>query len=132
MPLPHPCPPKTLADLEWGRLLASIAARCIGPMGKDLAQGFSFASTEDEVTTRLAQAKEAARLLGEGAPLPARDVPDVRESLDRIRVGGALAGNELRECAEALAAARTLRRFLQARGATVPALAAACATDSTL
>ncbi len=132
MSLSHPCPDKTLADLEWPRLLGSIASRCVGPMGKELARGWTFASTEDEVRARLAVAAEVARLLVEGAPLPARDVPDVRESIDRIRVGGALAGTELRACAEALTAARTLRRFLQARATDLPALRAACATDPTL
>jgi DNA mismatch repair protein MutS2 len=101
-------------------------------MGKDLARAWTFAATEEEVATRLAEAGEAARLLSEGAPLPARDVPDVRASIDRVRASGALAGNELRGCAEALAAARSLRRFLSARGAALPALSAACATDPTL
>jgi DNA mismatch repair protein MutS2 len=132
MSLPHPGPAKTLSDLEWERFLASIAERCVGPMGKDFARAWAFASTEDEVTTRLAEAKEAARLLAEGAPLPVRDVPDVRESIDRVRASGALAGTELRACAEALGAARALRRFLHARGSAVPALSAACGTDPTL
>jgi DNA mismatch repair protein MutS2 len=132
MPLPHPCPAKTLGDLEWGRLLSAIADRCVGPMGKDLARSWTFAVTEEEIGTRLAEAAEAARLLAEGAPLPARDVPDVRESIDRVRVGGALTGLELRACAEALTAARALRRFLHARATALPALAMSCATDPTL
>jgi DNA mismatch repair protein MutS2 len=130
--LPHPCPEKTLADLEWDRLLGSIAARCRGSMGKDRALGWTFASTREEITHRLSEAQEAARLLSEGAPLPARDVPDVRETIDRLRVGGALGSAELRASAAALAAARSLRRFLQSRKVACPALSAACATDPTL
>jgi DNA mismatch repair protein MutS2 len=132
MTLPHPCPDKTLADLEWARLLASIADRCRGTMGKSLARGWTFASTRAEILTRLAQAEEAARLLSEGAPLPAREVPDIREAIGRLRVGGALLSPELVAGGRVLAAARSLRRFLQARKSTCPALEVACATDPTL
>jgi len=132
MTLPHPCPDKTLADLEWGRLLGAIAARCQGAMGKELARAWTFAGSPEEIAERLAQAREAAELLSLGAPLTARDVPDVREPLDRLRVGGALGSAELLACAAALASARVLRRFLQSRKGAYPALSAACATDPTL
>jgi DNA mismatch repair protein MutS2 len=113
-------------------LLDSIAERCQGRMGKDRAHSWTFASTREEIALRLAQAQEAARLLSEGAPLPAREVPDVRESIDRLRVGGVLDSAELRASAEALAAARSLRRYLHSRKGGCPALSVACATDPTL
>jgi DNA mismatch repair protein MutS2 len=130
--LPHPCPDKTLADLEWDRLLASIADRCKSATGKDRARSWTFAETREEIARRLAEAEEALHLLRAGAPLPARDVPDVRESIDRLRVGGALGAAELRASTEALAGARSLRRFLQSRKGGCPALSVACATDPTL
>jgi DNA mismatch repair protein MutS2 len=132
MMLPHPGPRKTLADLEWSRLLGALADRCAGPMGKDFALELTFASSGEEVRTRLAEAEEATRLFQEGTPLPVREVPDVRESIGRLRVGGALGPAELQQAAIALAAARSLRRFLHARRGTTPALDRACATDPTL
>jgi len=130
--LSHPAPPKTLADLEWSRLLGALGDRCAGPMGKDLALGLTFASSGEDVRARLAEAREATRLLAEGTPLPVREVPDLRESIGRLRVGGALGPAELQQAATALAAARALRRFLHARRGTTPALDRACATDPTL
>jgi DNA mismatch repair protein MutS2 len=130
--IPDPCPDKTLADLEWQRLLGAIAERCHGPMGKDLALERGFARTREEIASRLAEASEAARLGAEGTPLPAREVPDVRELVGRLRVGGALGSVELRAAAEVLASARSLRRFLHAKKGSYPALSAACATDPTL
>ncbi len=132
MMLPDPGPKKTLADLEWSRLLLALADRCAGPMGEDSALGLTFASSREEVRSRLAEAEEAARLFAEGTPLPVREVPDVRESVGRLRVGGALGPGELRQAATALGSARGLRRFLHARRGTTPALERACATDPTL
>ncbi len=57
---------------------------------------------------------------------------DVREAVERARIGGVLAPVELRAIGRMLAAARALRRFLAARRAQLPALYAACSTDPTL
>ncbi len=127
-----PCPPKTRADLQWDRLLAAVADRCAGPLGRELALALPFAETRQEARDWLAQAAEAARLLEEGRPLPVGEVPDVREAIERARVGGVLAPEELRAVGKMLGAARALRRFLASRKADVPALLRACSTDPTL
>jgi DNA mismatch repair protein MutS2 len=91
-----------------------------------------FASTRDEARGWMAQNREATRLLEEGRGLPVGDVSDVTEALERARVGGVLAPNELRAVGSTLGAARALRRFLGSRKAELPALFGACATDPTL
>jgi DNA mismatch repair protein MutS2 len=139
-PLPHPlhplrpdpCPPKTRADLEWDRILSALVERCAGPLGRDLAAGLPFAETRDEAREWLAQSAEATRLLEEGRPLPASEVDDVREAIERARVGGVLAPHELRAMGRMLGAARALRRFLASRRDDLPRLFEACATDPTL
>jgi DNA mismatch repair protein MutS2 len=127
-----PCPPKTRADLEWDRVLAAIAERCAGPLGKELALGLPFAETRDEARALLAQAAEATRLLELGRPLPQGEVDDVREAIERARVGGVLAPAELRALGRLLGSARALRRFLASRRGELPALVEACSTDPTL
>jgi DNA mismatch repair protein MutS2 len=129
---PDPCPPKTRADLEWDRVLAALADRCAGPLGRDLALGLAFASSRDEARAWLAQSAEATTLLLEGRPLPAAEVDDVREAIERARVGGVLAPAELRAVERMLGAARSLRRFLTSRRTALPTLFEACATDPTL
>ncbi len=129
---PSPCPPKTRADLDYDRVLSALAERCAGPLGADLARELPFASTRDEARASLAEAAEATRLLSDGEPIPIGEVPDVRDAIDRVRVGGVLAGSELRAIAHALGTARLLRRFLTTRRDRIPALYAACATDPTL
>ena len=129
---PDPCPPKTRADLEWDRVLSALADRCAGPLGRDLALGLRFAESRDEAREWLAQSAEATMLLGEGRPLPVAEVDDVREAIERTRIGGVLAPAELRAVERMLGAARALRRFLTSRKAALPTLFEACATDPTL
>jgi DNA mismatch repair protein MutS2 len=129
---PDPCPPKTRADLEWDRVLAALAERCAGPLGRDLALGLGFAETREEARTWLAQSAEAAMLLAEGRSLPVADIEDVRDAIERARVGGVLAPAELRAVERMLGAARALRRFLVSRKTALPMLFDACATDPTL
>jgi DNA mismatch repair protein MutS2 len=129
---PDPCPAKTRADLEWDRLLSALADRCAGPLGRDLALGLGFAETREEARVWLAQSAEATMLLAEGRSLPVADVEDVRDAIERARIGGVLAPAELRAIERMLGAARALRRFLTSRRTALPALFDACATDPTL
>jgi DNA mismatch repair protein MutS2 len=132
-PLRHdPCPPKTRADLEWDAVLAALAGRCAGPLGRELASSLPFAATREGARVLLAQAAEAKALLDEGRPLPAAEVDDVREAVERARVGGVLSPVELRAVGKMLGAARALRRFLASRRSNLPALFDACSTDPTL
>jgi DNA mismatch repair protein MutS2 len=129
---PDPCPAKTRADLEWDRLLSALADRCAGPLGRDLALGLGFAETREEARVWLAQSAEATMLLAEGRSLPVADVEDVRDAIERARIGGVLAPAELRAIERMLGAARALRRFLASRRTALPSLFDACATDPTL
>jgi DNA mismatch repair protein MutS2 len=129
---PDPCPRKTRSDLEWDRVLAAVADRCAGPLGRDLASTLPFATSRDEARAFLAQSAEATRLLAEGRPLPAGEVDDVRDAIERARIGGVLSPGELRSIGRLLGGARALRRFLASRRADLPALFEACSTDPTL
>ena len=127
-----PAPPKTRHDLEWDRVLAALADRCFTAMGRADARALPFSTTRDEARTLLAEAQEACALHAKGEALPIESLPDVREAVSRLRVGGVLGPAELRTLAQVLGAARSLRRFLSARRASAPALFASCSTDPTL
>jgi DNA mismatch repair protein MutS2 len=130
--LPDPCHPKTRADLEWDRILGALADRCAGSTGKRLARALPFASSRAAITTSMAEVREAVLLDAAGEPLPSADVPDIEPSLDRVRIGSVLTNEEIRSVLSVMAAARSLRRFLQSRKGKVPALHEACATDPAL
>jgi DNA mismatch repair protein MutS2 len=130
--LRDPCPDKTRSDLEWPRLLGALGDRCVSEMGKALARELPFASTRDETRRLLDEAREAAGLLSAGEPLPVAALGEVSGAIGRVGAAGVLAPGEIRDLGKALEAARSLRRFLNARRSRVPALHAACATDPTL
>ena len=130
--LPDPCPAKTRADLEWDRLLAALAIRCASPAGRAVARALPFASSRAGVLTALGEVREAVDLDLAGEPLPSADVPAVGPGLDRARIGAVLSNEELRGVIAGLAAARTLRRFLQPRRERAPLLDAACTVDPSL
>ncbi|MDI1430991.1 endonuclease MutS2 [Polyangium sorediatum] len=127
--LPHPCPDKTRADLEWDRLLAALADRAASEAGKRIARDLPFASTHEGVRVALGEVKEAVDLDRTAEPLPAADVPWVEAALDRARIGATLANEELRAVGRCLAEAGRLRRFLAARKQRLPLLFRACSTD---
>ncbi len=131
-PLAVPCPDKTRSDLEWDRVLRALADRCGCTLGRARALTLPFPASREEARAALAESREAKTLLDQGEPIPLGEVPDVREALARLRVGGVLGSLELRELAQALAAARGLRRFLHARRSSCPALYTSCSTDPTL
>jgi DNA mismatch repair protein MutS2 len=101
-------------------------------MGKSAARALTFTSSRIETLRRLAEAKEATSLRAGGQALVTEELPDVRDAVARLRIGGALGGAELLSIGRVLGAARTLRRALSARRESSPALHAACSTDPTL
>lgn len=130
--LRDPCPDKTRSDLEWNRLLAALASRCVSHMGRTLALDLPFAATRPETRRLLAEAREASDLLDAAEPLPVVELGDVSGAIGRVGASGVLAPTEIRELGKALGAARALRRFLSVRRDRIPALFDACATDPTL
>lgn len=127
--LPDPCPAKTRSDLEWDRLLAALADRASSAAGKQLARSLPFARTHDALLLALGEVREAVDLNRLGEPLPAPDVPDVAQGLERARIGASLTNEELRAVGRCLVEAGRLRRFLQSRKAHIPLLLQACSTD---
>ncbi len=127
--LPDPCPLKTRADLEWDRLLGAISDRASSAAGKRLAKTLPFARTHELLLTSLGEVKEAVNLHRLGEPLPAPDVPDVGQALERARIGASLSNEELRAVGQCLQEAARIRRFLATRKTHIPLLLRACSTD---
>jgi len=126
---PDPCPPKTRADLEWDRLLGALADRASSAAGKRLAKRLGFAPTHESLLISLGEVKEAVDLNRLGEPLPAPDVPDVAQALERARIAASLSNEELRAVGQCLNEAARLRRFLTSRKNNIPLLLRACSTD---
>jgi len=129
-PMQHAAPPKTLADLEWPRIVAAVVARCVGPL-RD-ADELPLASSAAAMERALGETAEAADVLGAGEPVPLEGLRSLREHLARVERMGALDAPALNDVVSVVAAARVLRRFLGMRRKRLPMLFEACGTDPTL
>jgi DNA mismatch repair protein MutS2 len=121
---------RSLADLEWDRIVAAVTERCVGPAQQRTE--LPLATTVEGARVACVETSEAWALMDAGEPLPLEGLRDVAVHLARLRRQGALEGPALRDVAMTLASARTLRRFLGRRKDRAPALHRACAFDPTL
>lgn len=123
-------PDKTLHDLEWSRIVASIGARCAGPLGSRIQVPVAF----DDASTRLGlkETAEALAILDRGEVIPIAGSVEIGESLTRLERSGDLDAPSLRDVALVLEAARRCRRFLSASRASAGNLDASSAFDASL
>ena len=130
--LSDPCPPKTSADLDWGRILEAVAMRCEGDAGRRAAHALPFLPTRQAMLQALAEVREAFDLALAADPLPLAGLVDIAAAIERARIGAMLSSTELCAVRDALAQARRTRRYLQSRKERAPLLFASAATDPSL
>lgn len=119
------CPDKTLADLEWARLLAALGDRASSPLGREAALALPFLGAEGAATS-LAEVAEATEALLRGEPLPIAAVEGAREEVARAELGAVLSTEELARVRDLARGAARLRDFLDGHRETAPRLSAAC------
>ncbi len=113
----------SLRVLEFGEVLERLAAEASCILGRQGAATLRPASDPELVLQRLAETREAARLLRQG-PLPSlARVADLRGLLQRAAIPGVrLAPQELLAIADTLEAAQQLRRHVRGCSLDLPAL----------
>ncbi|MGL4649637.1 MAG: endonuclease MutS2, partial [Caldilineaceae bacterium] len=104
--------PRTLAVLEYGKILDRVAARCAFSGGQERA--LALLPSDDLVTvhTWLAQTAEAVRLLEQKSDIHFGGVRDVRPYADKAARSAMLLAPELLEVRQTLLRARALRTLL--------------------
>ncbi len=123
---------RTLAVLEWQRLLAHLAELCVSEVG---AARLAARTPADSIE----EARALSRLLAQALELDAqadlfevRAFPDLTAALERARVQGTLAGSELRDVMRVLELAKSLRSFAAAHDDAQPELAIVLASEPAL
>ncbi len=111
-----------LAVLEYGEILNRLARQCETEPGRALALALQPALDEEGAHRALARTREAAELLGSGAPGLA-GVLDLRRPLSLARRGAPLEGSILHSAARLLTAVRDAHRACTARMEDAPHLA---------
>jgi DNA mismatch repair protein MutS2 len=113
---------RTLEELGWPEILASLAQRCRLPAGRAHALRLPFLPDAAAVRDGLLRVAEARRLSEAAWALPLGGVGDVEPHLERAGKGGVLEPVALRECAGLIRAVARTRSALEARSAEVPRL----------
>jgi DNA mismatch repair protein MutS2 len=116
-------PAKTYSDLEWGKLLEHLAARCRTEDGAERARGWRPRATAQEARDGVREIEEARRMGREGEPLVVGVDLSIRKSLKRLAKQGILDAESLWEVARVLEAGANLRRKIMARKEEAPLLA---------
>lgn len=127
-----PCPPKTAADLDYGRILRALADRCASDAGRARALALPFLALREDVERALAEVREATELIEAGSPLPRAGTPRLDDTVARARVGAGLSAEELTAILVALGHAKALRKFVRARKDEIPRLATTCDSSAEL
>lgn len=123
---------KALHDLEWVTLVSHLAERCQSPAARDRALDLRPASTLEESLRRWERTREALDAARASESIPIGQLPEVRETLDRLGRQADATASELHAVREMLRSAHALRRWSNARKDRHPALALALSSPAEL
>jgi DNA mismatch repair protein MutS2 len=113
---------KTLAVLEFPKILARLADFCAFSASAELARALTPTPEYEEALVRLAETTEACKLLI-AADLTIGGAHDIREQVDLAAHGGVLDPKELLDVRATLESMRGLRRFFDKHAEAYPHLA---------
>lgn len=86
---------KILQTLEFGRIRASLGRYTVTAKGQEMAARLEPRAHADKVEEMLAETADGADVLRLRGGLPVPGLPDIAQSLKRVRIGAVLNGEEL-------------------------------------
>ena len=111
---------RTLQLLEYPKIRGMLAERTSSVMGRELAGGLAPSDRFEEVAASLEETADGvALLLSRGGPPPG-GLHDIRQAMDRLRIGGNLGMPDLLRTAGFLSACRALRQYISGGAALDP------------
>ena len=114
-------PPRTLADLEWQKILDALAGRSKTDLGRTRCLARSFLDEPEDVRESLARIEEVRALAVEQRlSIPVWGVRDIRGPVDRASKGGMLEPAELVACAAVLEAMGRVKDFVEEKKDRLP------------
>ena len=106
----------SLRLLEFELVRGKLAGHTSFSMSRELAQALRPSTDHAQVARWLDEAEEAGRILDRGMAVELTGAADLRPTLQRAALGGVLSGEELRDLADTLKAARQARASLLRQG----------------
>ena len=110
-----------LKVLEYDKILEMLEERAGSSFGKELCANLVPSSNLEEVKEFLDETDEAYKL-EEASPIPLGGAYDIRESLKKTKMGGALDGAELLDIINTMYAMRRVKKFFKETEIDAPIL----------
>ena len=114
---------KSLAALEYPKVIDRLAAHCQTPAGSQRARELEPSADIDEIRARLAATAEARSLARLKPNFSVGAIPDIADRLLALSRGALLPPNDISDVASVLRAARRVRNQLSPLAREIPALA---------
>ncbi|MGH2349709.1 MAG: endonuclease MutS2 [bacterium] len=105
---------RTLRVLEFGKVRDRLAAQTVTAIGRDTAAALTPSPDPDVVRAWQQDTREAIALLADG-DVPLRGTSDIRDALERCRIGSALEPLELLAMRDTLGTIRQCKGYINAR-----------------
>lgn len=102
----------TLKVLEYEKIRQRLRACTASSLGKRRIDRLDPSDDVNEVRQRQEETDEGATVLRVVGPLPFGGITDIRPSLKRSKIGGALSGRELIAIADTIRGGRLIKKFL--------------------
>ncbi|MCW2276772.1 endonuclease MutS2 [Heliophilum fasciatum] len=115
---------RTLAKLEFDKILGQLADRCVSAMGRERAEQLRPSTRLWQVQEGLAETTEAKEILRLQPNVPLSGIFDIRSSVRQAAIGGIVEPTALLQIASTLRTSRQLRTFLLGDGEKEGLLAA--------
>ncbi|WP_155286424.1 endonuclease MutS2 [Lacticaseibacillus zhaodongensis] len=103
---------KILNTLEFGRIREGLQHHTVTAKGKDMAARLVPRSKPDKVQEMLDETADGAKILRLRGGIPIPSLPDISQSLKRVRIGGVLNGTELAGISRVLQTVSTVVDFM--------------------
>ncbi|MCS6776915.1 MAG: endonuclease MutS2 [Chloroherpetonaceae bacterium] len=113
----------SLRVLEYHRIIERLMQHTSNRIGRDFARDLLPLPYPETVTRRLQETREARLLRETDSGLPLGGIHDIRDLLERARIGTRLAPHELLAVRDTVSAGKRLRQYLLNRQEKVPLLA---------
>ena len=107
---------RTIRVLEFDKIRELLAGECVSPMGEELARALVPSTFMIEITRWQRETTEAWEYLTKMGVSPVHPFDDIRDALDRSRLGAALMIPQILAVGRVLSQSRTLRRALEEGG----------------
>lgn len=102
---------KILTTLEFDRIRQGVMAHTVTEKGRLVASRLEPRATADKVREMLDETADAAKILRLRGGIPIPSLPDISQSLKRVKIGAALSGTELAGISRVLQTVSTVVDF---------------------